>query len=163
MRSTLAQRIARLHPALFTVLAVAIALLQASASKSAAPFLYGILIALPFALVGGWAWAVREISNRDGSSGWKDALYAAPTLLAIIAGWARWPTHNSPAALAVLGLLFAGLWIASSALENANAPDGRASFGWKVGTMLVMFFYFLAPWVLRAKIIHAVDRAAASA
>lgn len=130
------------------------------------PVARGVLMAFPLAIMCGWLWAICQVARpavtdtmRLGASG----IFIAPPLIALVAGLASWSTNNSPAAFAIFGFLFVGLWLSGSALERADRAPERAPIGPMLGNALLMYFSFVGVWVLRAKILRVADRAAAAA
>lgn len=156
-----ARRIALLHPATLTAAFAAGFLAWAIASNMAvAPVVLALCGALAIGSLCGWNWAVFVVSARPANTtpGWAHLIYVAPPVLVFVALIAGWSTHNSPTAFVFFALLLLGLWRAADALEKASTDTGKVGAGQIIATTLLMYFAFVAVWVLRDRI----QRAAAS-
>jgi hypothetical protein len=163
----LSRYVARLHPAVLTVILVVGMVVQIALSGlHIAPLVRGLLTALPIAATCLWCWSIFGVAKACGTPGagltwaW---LFAVPPMIPIIATLAGWPMQNSPAALAFFIVFFVALWLAAQALENADALGGQASAGRIVVTMFLMFFALLGVWILTPKIRRLEARRAAFA
>ena len=153
----IARQVARGHPAVLTlVLIVLFAAQIVTSSGTMSPLLRGALMAFPLGAMCGWWWAVLVVA-RDGVGRW-DWVFVMPPLLALIAGFAGWPTVNSPVAFAIFFAVFVALTMAAKTLEKADAPDGDPSVGRMLATFLLMYLAPLGVWVLHSKIIRVADR-----
>lgn len=162
MTLKIAQRLARGHPAILTiVLLICFATQFVMASETVTPIATGALRAAPIGMMCCWWWAVFVVARasvQQTSSGRWDWLFLMPSLLAFIAGIADWPTVNSPAAFAIFAALFVALTMSAKALEKADALDGNPSVGRILATFLLMYFGVIGVWVLRSKISRVADR-----
>lgn len=164
MPDSLPQSIVRAPPAVLTVLVLGGYVGGAVASAwFNTPAARGLLMAFPLAVMCGWIWAIFKVARptATGALGlFAGAVFIAPPLIALAAGFANWSTNNSPSALAIFAFLFAGLWLSASALEQADRAPERASVGPMIGNALLMYFSFVGVWVLRAKILRVADATA---
>jgi len=162
MTLKIAQRIARGHPVVLTVvLLICFAVQFAVAVETVTPIARGILMAAPIGAMCLWWWAIlvvaRNSSGQPGSGRW-DWLFAMPPLLALIAGLAAWSTENSPTAYALFALIFILLTMSAKALEKADASNGDPSVGRMLATFLLMYLSPVGVWVLRPKINRVTER-----
>lgn len=155
-RKSVAQHIVRAHPAILTVLQLALGMLVGRTAQLEVGIALTVLL---LASVCGWSWAVFSVSTRgelgETQPGWRPWVYTVPPLMVSAAGLAGWSLSNSLSAFIAFAALFTGLWWAAKALEERNAVAGPPRIARVLATMLLMYFSFVGVWVLRPKIMKA--------
>lgn len=162
MPTSLAHRIVRLHPAVLTVAILAIVVVSIALSLGdPGPLARAFALSAFLGVMCGWYWAVFAVSTSGStdSGSLRQIAFALPAVLGLIAGVLDLPTNNSPIAFAIFAAVFMLLWLTASALENAADPGGKAPFGRKLLTAFILYFAFVAVWLLDGKIRRVAGRA----